>query len=400
MTTTASHEQGEEEMVVELTEQTVTKTIICKLETSHRKNDRVRAAVDEWQQIAGRMASLMPSIDTDHWRTQDTTLYHVAHNEFPDATLRAHDVGQAAYKVGESFGSWESNGREGERPRFGDGDYLRLCHCGIEIAPNQRGYGLKAKLKPYNPEWFHVVTGPYQEHYLGGIVADELGQGSAELHLHDDGSLFAHLSVSEDVDVYAADDLDRWVGVCLGESVLYSAVLADADDEIDAVEMESGKEFRHYRERFKTKRARLMERGDLRELVNLRDEHRRYTDYVTHRAAREVVNFAATHGFCGLRLENLTHLRERSPDPIHDFPYAEVADKIRYKATEAGLPVEEVPPAYSKVTCRRCGTTDEESRDGAAFECSECGYEVHSFVNGAANIATEAHREADEEDDT
>lgn len=392
---------------LETTTETVTKTIICQLETSQRKNERVQSVIDEWQAVAARMAELMPSIDADHWRAQDSTIHHVVKNEFPEyyqgesGQLRAHDVDQAASKVAEAFGSWDSNGRPSDdnpKGRFGDGQYARFSHdiSGTPlIYPNHRGFGLKATLRSYQPEWFHIDAGLYQREYLKRIASEDhdLKPGTYELHLSDDGSLACHLAVKRDVNVYAADDLDRWVGVCLGEKTVYAAVVAGADGKIEAVEMKAGGEFRHHRNRFERKREQLMEQSDLRRLLHLRDEHRRYTDYTTHAVAREIVDFALDHDPCGIRLEDMTHLRETAADPIHDFPFDEVQTKIAYKATEEGIPVEFVPPHHSKVTCRQCGEVAEESRDGPHFGCVACGYQVHSFVNGAANIGTEAHRD-------
>lgn len=380
----------EEPLDVEATTESLTKTIICKLETSNAKNEAVRWLIDEWQAVARRIAELMPSVDPDEWRTQSLTLYHLAQNEI-DHDLRASDAGQAAYKVGEAFNAWDSNGRPGERPigDFGDADWARIYHDGVRVEQNDRGYGLRVPIRPYVSEWFHIDAGPYQREYLRKIVSDANAHttGSAELHLTPDGSLFAHLSVNTSVDVLEADALDRWVGVCLGESVIRSAALTAPDGAIDAVDMEPGAEFRHHRERFKRKRQQLMEAGDLRRFTSLRDEHRRYTEYIAHRAARRIVDFAAEHAPCGIRLEDLTHLRETAPDPIHDFPYAEIQENVVYKATEAGLPVEFVRPHYTKQTCRKCGHTAEENRDGNRFHCADCGYEVHAFVNGAANVA-------------
>jgi putative transposase len=38
-------------------------------------------------------------------------------------------------------------------------------------------------------------------------------------------------------------------------------------------------------------------------------------------------------------------------------------------------------------SCRKCGETNPAMRDGDAFECWGCGYEVHADVNAAINIA-------------
>lgn len=366
--------------------ETLTRTVICRLETSNRKNERVRDVVDEWQRIAGRMGQLMPSVEPHHWSTQDTTLYHLVQNEFPDHGLRSHDASQAAYKVGESFGSWRSNGCGGDRPQFGDGDYARFCHCGIAVEKNGRGWGVKVGLEPYNPEWWHINAGAYQREHLNRITGGDASTGSAELHLDGD-DLYCHLSISEDVDVHEWGELDHVVGVDLGESVMYAVAVTGGG--VKDVVVEPGREFRHHRERVKRKRRDAMERDDLRAVKEARSLYRRYTDHVTHEASRRIVDLAAEYDRAGIRLEDLTGYRESATDAIHDWPYAELQEKIAYKATEAGIPVQMVDPSGTSTTCRKCGLNDPMNRDGNEFRCQRCGYEVHADVNAAINIAGE-----------
>jgi IS605 OrfB family transposase len=154
--------------------------------------------------------------------------------------------------------------------------------------------------------------------------------------------------------------------------------------------MEPGREFRHYRERLQEKRDRLGEQGDLRGLRKTRDEQRRYTEQVLDTASREIVDLAVEHAPAKLRLEDLTHYRETAADPIHDWPFAELQGKIAYKAKAEGIPVETVNPRNTSVTCRKCGQTNREYRDGDEFSCTRCGYEVHADVNAAINIAQES----------
>lgn len=363
--------------------QTVTKTVILPLQTSCRKNARVRGVIGEWQQIAARMSDLMPSVGPQHWRTQDSTLYRVVQNEFPNHSLRSHDAYQAAYKVGEAWRSWRSNGHRKDRPQFGDGDYARFCHCGVAVEPNERGYGLKVSLEPYKPEWFHVFGGEYQREYLERIVDGDLKTGSGELHLSD-GNLACHLSVTEQVGVLEWGEVQTAVGVDLGERIIYAAAVMNGDG-VEDVQLERGAEFRHHRERMKDRKGRLQESSRLREAI--RAQYHRYTDHVTHVAARDVVKLAEKQPKPGIMIEDLSHYRERKTDAIHDWPFAELQKKLMYKATEAGIPVKKVKPEYTSITCRQCGTVDRLSRVGDRFECVGCGYEVHADVNAAINIA-------------
>lgn len=372
---------------METTTQTLTKTVVLPLQTSRRKNERVREAVDQWQEIAARMADLMPSLGPAHWRTQDSTLFRVVNNEFPDHTLRSHDAHQAAYKVAEAFGSWHANGHDKRRPAFGGGDYARFCHCGVSIEANDSGYGLKVGIEPYKPEWWHVHSRPYVDAHLESVVVGESSTGSAELHLGENGGLTCNLSVSTDIEVREPGESGRYMGVDLGERVMYAAAVIGEGGETEAVEMRTGGEFRHARERLKRKRYDLMRQDDLRGVKACRDEHRRYTDHMTHVASREIVDLAVEHRPVTIVLEDLSGYRESADDAIHDWPYAELQEKIAYKATGEGVPVAVVDAAGTSVTCSRCGSANPAWRDGVDFECRDCGYEVHADVNAAKNIA-------------
>lgn len=377
---------------------TVTRTVTCKLETSQRKNDRLREVIDEWQSLASRFADLLPTFSPQRWGdVQKRWQNRLAPKEFPtdEIGLRAHDRNQAIYKVSEAFGSWYERGCPGDRPQgqFGDGNYARLCHCGVTVEQNDRGYGVKLGLQPYKPEWFHIDAGDYQREYLNGVVNGEYGTGSAEVHLTDEGTAYLHLTVSRDIDVYEPQAVPRYVGVDVGERVIYVAAAVDADPDngrdgiaVEGVTMEGGREFRHHREQLQQQKDRLQEQGDLRAVRELRNQRERYTDHVIGRASRDVVEFARNYAPCAIVIEEMGDYRETADDPIHDWPRGQLQEEISYKATGEGIPVIGVDPAGTSVTCRKCGQTDIAARDGTEFACRRCRYEVHADVNAAINI--------------
>ncbi|MDS0477913.1 transposase [Natrinema sp. 1APR25-10V2] len=387
-----------DEFTAGTTTESVARTLRLKLETSNQKNSRIRDAVDDWQTVAKIIAAYLPSFPPYRWSGRDTQLTRVAAREAPDdLNLYAHDRNAAAYKAQEAFNSWNERGRDGERPigEFGNSDYLRICSCctkpsrRVEIVENERGYGLRAKIVPReDPLWFHIDCGEYQREYLERLVAGDLSYGALEFRLND-GDLFAHLSIEEEVEVYRPEDVSTRIGVDLGETTLYAAAVVD-DEEIVEVEMESGAEFRHHRERLDRRRTELMEAGDLRGVRAIRGERERYTNHVTNTATREIVRLAERHTPAVIHLENLTDYRETATDPIHDWPYARLQEQISYKATERGIPVRFVDPAGTSTTCRKCGQRTPEARTGDTFHCRRCDYEVHADVNGAINIALRA----------
>ncbi|WP_161782607.1 RNA-guided endonuclease InsQ/TnpB family protein [Halococcus sediminicola] len=314
--------------------------------------------------------------------------------EFPDHSLKAHTAYEAAFKVAEAFGSWDSNGRPSDnhpgRP-FGRGSYIRFDHSSVELVENDRGYGVKLGLEPRKPEWFHLPTGDYQREYFDRVTDGDAETASAEVHLSSDGATL-HLVVKEDVEVYDATDVPRFVGVDIGETVLYAAAVTEVlnSPSVEAVEMQPGREFRHYRDRLNEKRKRLGEKGDLRGVRECRGDRERYTEQVTDEASRAIVDLAQSYAPCGIALENLTGYRQTAEDAIHDWPFALMQKKIAYKATGAGIPVESINAAGTSTTCRKCGQTDAAARDGSDFACHRCGYEIHADVNAAINIAQRA----------
>jgi len=257
----------------------------------------------------------------------------------------------------------------------------------VEIVPNDRGYGLRVNLrKGEDPLWFQTRVGDYQRKFLEGLVDDDAGYGGLELNLDGD-KLTANLSITDTVKVHVADDVETRVGVDLGENILYAAAVVDQDGAVDDVQMRPGREFRHQRDRFDQQRQRLSETGDLRGVQAISGNRARYTEHVTHNASREIVDLAVAHKPAVIHLEDLTGYWESAEDPIHDWPQGMLREQIAYKATAAGIPVLEVDPDGTSITCRKCGQRDPHSRNGNTFYCGRCDYEVHADVNAAINIA-------------
>jgi IS605 OrfB family transposase len=180
--------------------------------------------------------------------------------------------------------------------------------------------------------------------------------------------------------------VETTVGVDFGERVLWAAAVVGPDG-VKEIEMESGREFRHYREQLKRRREQLSEQGDLKGVRETRGDLDRYIEQETHTATRRIVDLAAEQTPCKIRFENLGDYRKTAEDAIHDWPHGMLTEQLAYKATEAGLLVEAIDPAETSITCRECGETNPAFREGDEFECWECGYEVHADVNAAINIA-------------
>jgi len=376
------------------TTEEVTKTIVLRLETSRAKRQRIQQAIDDFAEMCRFWAIHIPSYPEHEWQLTNPQFYRHMKRAFPkeDRALTAKSLTAAYRKVTSAFLSWQerNDGSDPPTEAFSGVEYIRADNQQFEIVENDRGLGLRLNVYAERGryEWFHIVAGEYQRELLRRLVDedDSASAGTIEISIDDNGDVVAHLPVSWDVDVFEPGDVQTAVGVDLGESVLWTAAVLDGDG-VAAVEMEPGDEFRHYRERLDAKRERLSEQGDLQGVRATKGDRRRYTEQVTHTASRQIIDLAVEHTPCVIRLEDLTHYRETADDPIHDWPFAMPQEQIAYKATEAGVPVETVDAAQTSITCRRCGETNPQMRDGDEFECWECGYEVHADVNAAINIA-------------
>lgn len=375
--------------------ESVTRTIIVDLEASKTKLDVVRDGIRAYQRVLDHMADVLPSYPEDEWEPLNTQMYHQAKRALPDDRDYKTTVALTAQKeVASAYKSWRECGKVGTHPRgdYGDGQYLCLHTDDGTIHRNDRGWGLKTRFISYNAVWFHIDEGVFQREFLERVTDedDATTAGAVELRLDEDDRLTCHLSVSWPVEVYDPDAVGTTVGVDLNDHPLAVGAVVE-DGTVEDVEFVPGREFRHYREQLKRKKEAVMADDNL-EPAKTALTYRRYTDHVTHTASRRLVDLAAEHAPVVIALEDLAHYRETAKDPIHDWPFAQLQEQIAYKATERGLPAVFVDPQGTSVTCHRCGTADEASRERNDFVCTTCGYEVHADLNAAVNIAERCAR--------
>ena len=74
--------------------------------------------------------------------------------------------------------------------------------------------------------------------------------------------------------------------------------------------------------------------------------------------------------------------------------WGEFAQILTYKAEGAGMSVVRVDPAYTSLTCSRCGVAQfdasEQERNRIRFRCPDCGNDLNRSVNAAKNILARA----------
>jgi len=368
-------------------EETVVQTVVLDLDTSNRKNKKIQTAIDEYQEMCSYVSDLMPSFDESQWSTMNPTFYRRLTDEFEDRTINSYTSLEAIEDVIGAWKSWRSNGKRGDRPEFGHGNYFNIKKDNIKIEENESEYGIRLNFIPYDAEWFHIEPNKYQDSYLSKIADGNAYWGTCEIHKEGD-SVYAHLCVQWEVEVPQSDGVNNVVGVDIGENVIY-ALSVLSEESVKQVEMKNGSKFRHHRERLKQKRKEMMAKDDLRGVKKCSGEHLRYTEQVLDTASREVVDTAVEHKPCKIVLEDLTNYRRSAINAIHDWPFALFQEKIMYKSKAEGISVETIDPTYTSQTCRCCGNQSSSNRDGHEFVCSDCGYQVHADVNASMNIALE-----------
>lgn len=156
-----------------------------------------------------------------------------------------------------------------------------------------------------------------------------------------------------------------------------------------------GGKLRHDRDKYLAHRRRLQSNGSQSAKQRLRKisgRERRHVAHVNHVISKAVVAEAFSCGTSEIRLEDLTHIRDRIKAGkrvrarLHRWAWRQLQDFVAYKAQGAGIIVNYVNPAYTSQTCSICHELGKRVKH--RFVCTHCGYVAHSDINGARNIAT------------
>ncbi len=202
-----------------------------------------------------------------------------------------------------------------------------------------------------------------------------------------------------EVETPAPETHSSIVGVDVGQR--YLAVVATPTN---AATFYSGSAVRAKADHYARLRKRLQQKGTrsaTRRLVVMSGRERRLKADANHQISHRIVS-AHPHSLIGL--EDLTHIRERSPRKkgkkaskkqrtanLHAsrWAFAELHGYIAYKALLHESMAVKVDAHYSSQACPRCGYTAEANRPkhGLLFVCQSCHYVLHADLVGARNVA-------------
>jgi IS605 OrfB family transposase len=228
------------------------------------------------------------------------------------------------------------------------------------------------------------VLGDYQRSYLDD---DDYEKRMATLHYREDeGAFYPHIVIKKEVE---ERDGDKVLGVDLN---LKNVAVTSTGSFYDGRKLLWGQN--HY---FRVRRS-LQHKGTRSAKQVLRRLSGRETRFVLnrlHTISRRIVEEADAHDCSYIAVERLMHIRERMDNrndqvkrQMHNWAFRELQEMVAYKASEYGIRVEPIPPAFTSQTCSRCGHQSSTNRDSETgwFECNECGYSVDGDYNASKNI--------------
>lgn len=138
------------------------------------------------------------------------------------------------------------------------------------------------------------------------------------------------------------------------------------------------------------RKAARIRRNNLHRTKSIR-ESRRERNRLKETIGRELNRFFSEHPEIGvIHAENLDFRRRRRPKPfnrlIRRWQYGYLGRHLALKAQLHGVRLNVVNPAWTSVTCPRCGYLSRENRRADLFECGPCGYAASADAVAATNI--------------
>jgi len=218
---------------------------------------------------------------------------------------------------------------------------------------------------------------PFEEYWT-----DDWERTEATLHRRD-GTYYLHVAVRRDVDPVSTIGNGAVLGVDLNVdghlAVTSTGAFLGSADFLD-----------HRRRAYERRRGDLQRTGTRSAHLTIQSVGGRFdrwsSDYL-HQVSKAIVREARRHCCDAIAFEDLAGIRDRISN-ASKFQQWAFRTLREYKAEECGIQVDTVSPAYTSQRCSHtaCGFVDENNRDGDAFECRECGKQLHADYNAARNI--------------
>jgi len=242
--------------------------------------------------------------------------------------------------------------------------------------------------------WIPLRINPGQEELWHGLVDGDANAGQIQLQKHRKNWVL-HVAVEYPVQEPEIDGDATHIGLDIGETALITGCALKDGSPTDPFVC-SGSRAKHLRKEMHTTLKRLQKREASEWRVDWRFSHYQnaLTDIV-EKASRQAIDYARQFDKPVIVMEDLAHIREEMDygadmnRRLHSWAFAQLQGRIEDKATEEGIPVEYVDPAFTSKTCHACKRTGHRSEQ-AEFACpyGDCHITTfHADINASANIA-------------
>jgi len=117
---------------------------------------------------------------------------------------------------------------------------------------------------------------------------------------------------------------------------------------------------------------------------------RNFRDTTNHKYSKYIVDMAIRHRCATIQIEDLSNIAQDSNNKfLKNWTYADLQNKLNYKAEEAGIKVVKINPYKTSQRCSHCGYISRDNRQSQAqFVCLECNAKENADYNAARNIST------------
>jgi len=251
--------------------------------------------------------------------------------------------------------------------------------------------------KPYKKVKGHLRGRPKDILLIRKSLSEEdWSLGQAEL-LYRDSVYYLHVAVKTEFVVPEPEDADTLVGVDINErNVALTALDRKSMDTLGTLVLDYGS-VKAERQRYHTITKRCQEHGQNSIHHTVGDREERYTEWVLHRMARAVVEFAGQFSTPVIVFEDLSGIRKAMEygtylnRRLHKLPFHKFEKFVSYKSTWEEIPVDSVESYYNSKTCSCCG--ERGYREGRRVRCTNAACDVqqdHADRNASVNIAWRA----------
>ena len=130
-------------------------------------------------------------------------------------------------------------------------------------------------------------------------------------------------------------------------------------------------------------------RSAKRKLKRMSGKERRFVTDTNHCISKQIVN-SEYNVFALEDLSKIRVQRRRGKEfdrKLNNWSFYQLEQFIGYKAEALGKYVLLVDARYTSQKCSNCGHTYKGNREGSAFRCRKCGFELHADLNASRNIA-------------